>query len=852
MYYLLTSLLICCTVLSAAQKPNIVLILADDLGWTDLSTGQTNFGNGSTYHETPNIDRLAAEGLSFPRSYVQQNCQPTRAALLSGQFAPHPRNRVYNVRSLSRATSKTEGYPNLPIIPPAQNSQIDPAGTSLHEMLKNAGYHTSWFGKYHAIGDPAELPVNHGVDYNFATGKKIKATVGGKVVESQYLALKDDTEGWKLPIPELAPYAQPYDQAYLDNVLAPLTNGNNLSLLLGTPKHLTDATGDAVVDYIRSRVPASEPFFVYLPFHAVHTKVVSRPDLTDKYQRKVSTDPRHTNPIYAGFVELLDQNVGKVLRVLDDPNGDGNCNDSIATNTLVIFCSDNGGAGGQTDNSPLRGAKGMYYEGGIRVPLICRWPGVIAPNTVCTQTIHCVDIFPTLAEVAGSPLPDPEFQRLDGESFAPILRGEAVRLSRDSIYWHCPGYMDNRQRPNSVIQKRINGEYYKLYFYYEDGHYELYNLTQDLSEITNLLEGTPDETIMRLAREMNTDLRNWLVEADAATGQWAINGETVAWPPADMRSHRIPTGIVIRDTTQFRADPNQNPFYPGPGRKTVTLTCTNMYDSTSNHGIPEGSSVTVRFSLDITAGPNGTISQDDSQINKCIGVDDGTGDTEPLKVDADNGYGAPEWLKVENMSIDEIIIDDPSGTMPTGVTASVLRAANFMPSSGSSTDLIVMISSDADPTTVNDNDPPRSVADGTLTILKWGNEIDRTKEFYFIRTRGNLWLKGLEVECGITLDTGSLEESPPFAIYDWGFGKTKYITWGSDWNKHYALEISTNLAAGFFPLAGADNISAQTGYFTTILNPEIPASRQLFLRVMEMSDERQSLRECVEFPVIRN
>ena len=131
--------------------------------------------------------------------------------------------------------------------------------------------------------------------------------------------------------------------------------------------------------------------------------------------------------------------------------------------------------------------------------------------------------------------------------------------------------MDSRQRPNSVVQKRVNGEYYKLFFYYEEGGYELYNLTQDLSETTNLLEGSPSETILQLAQEMNTDLRNWLVGWSAINGQWAINGEPVAYPPADMLTHRIPTDIIINGSEKIAADPDQNPFYPGPGQQTITL-----------------------------------------------------------------------------------------------------------------------------------------------------------------------------------------------------------------------------------------------------------------------------------------
>jgi hypothetical protein len=396
--------------------------------------------------------------------------------------------------------------------------------------------------------------------------------------------------------------------------------------------------------------------------------------------------------------------------------------------------------------------------------------------------------------------------------------------------------MDSRQRPNSVIQKRVNGEYFKLFFYYEEGRYELYNLTRDLSETTNLLEDDPSSAVLRLAREMNTDLRNWLVKANAATGRWAINGEPVAWPPADMVTHRIPTEIIISGSEKITADPDLNPFYPGPGQPTITLARSQVHDSSSNPGIPAGAAVTVHYSFDITAGPTGTIAQDAAQINKGIGVDDGAGDTEPLKVDADNGGGNPEWLKIGNLSVDEVVISDPGATMPTGVVATTLRVVNFRPAFGSSTNLIVVISEDADHTTGGDNDAPRSVADGTLVINKWENNMDHTNDFHFIVTQGTLWLKGLEVSYAIMLESGPGPEAPQLKIHDWDFGKsgpgTEYLTWFSTMDKRYAVEASTNLVE-FMPVPGATNIASQAGYFTTAMDIGFPDSDRLFLRLVE-------------------
>jgi len=514
------------------QKPNIIFIMADDLGWTDLSSPNTSLGNRSKYYESPNIDKLAAQGMSFTYAYTQQNCQPTRAALLSGQYATGPQNGVYNVGSLKRASKGVI----TAITPHTQNNYLKEQCISMFKTIKTEGYHTAWFGKFHAIKDGKHAESYLGVDYNLALRKETNAIVNGVKVRNEFFAQNDDAKGWIFSHEGLKRFAQPYDATYIQNVLKPIQNGNDPWLLEGTPKHLTDALGDAVVDYIKDRSKEDAPFFAYIPFHAVHVSILPRPDLEAKYKAKTSQDLRHTRADYAAFVELLDQTVGRILNALEDPNGDGNTSDGITENTLVVFYSDNGGFMGPTDNTPLRLRKGTYYEGGVRVPLIFKYPGVIKPNMVnTTQEVHAIDFYPTLAEIAGAKLPSPETHEIDGKSVVPVLKEETDALDdKNELFWHFPGYMDVRNMPQSVIHYRhVNNEHYKLFYRYEDESYELYNLTNDIGETTNLLSGNPNKETLDLASKMNNKLRTWLMKRNTPTGSWAKNGEKVAYPLKD-------------------------------------------------------------------------------------------------------------------------------------------------------------------------------------------------------------------------------------------------------------------------------------------------------------------------------
>ncbi|KGK00083.1 sulfatase [Thalassotalea sp. ND16A] len=522
----------------AASEPNIIFLMADDLGWVDIHSPNATAGHGSNYHETPNIDKLAQQGMSFTHAYTQQNCQPTRTALISGQYAPGAYNNTYNVHSLDRADGKLPEDVLANITPYQQQEKgIDTSSTSIFEMLQNAGYHTAWFGKNHGTGSDSDVTSNHGIDYNYATKKKVKGKRNGKKRVSNYLALKDDKQGWILDGP-MAKYAQPYTEDYIRKNLMPYANGNNPMEVVGKTKHYSDALADALIDYLIERKARPEqPFIAYVPFHAVHSGIVTRDDLHTKYKSKKSKDPRHKKAKYAGFVEQLDQTVGRILANVDSLG--------LAKNTLVIFTSDNGGVSKITSNKPLRNFKGTFYEGGLRVPFIARLPGVIAPNSVSAQPIHIIDTYPTLADAAGVDLDAAKIpQELDGASIFSVLNGKKNSLDRNALFWHFPGYMDSRNKPSSLIQKRIglgkNQATYKLFFDYTNGEYELYNITQDISEMNNLLAAPTTET-KKIAASMNTELIQWLSNYKAPTGHWRVNGDVVTYPATDMKSFSIPS-----------------------------------------------------------------------------------------------------------------------------------------------------------------------------------------------------------------------------------------------------------------------------------------------------------------------
>ncbi|MHC4331350.1 MAG: sulfatase, partial [Planctomycetota bacterium] len=368
---------------SARKRPNIIFVLIDDMGWRDLGCC------GSTYYETPNIDRLASQGMIFTDAYsCGPNCAPTRASLMSGQYTP--RHGIVTVGNSDRGPAHLRK-----LIPIENKTVLDAKITTIAEALKPAGYVSASMGKWHLGNDPGHGPVGQGFDLN----------VGG------------------------------YEAGHPRSYFSPYKNPE----LMDGPEgeYLTDRLTDEALKFIEAN--RDKPFFLYLPHYAVHTPIRAKKDMITKYKAKQPSNGQG-NPTYAAMIESTDQGVGRIMAKLDKLG--------LTDETIVIFSSDNGGVGGYkelgikggeiTSNTPLRGGKGMLYEGGIRVPLFVRWPGVVRPGSRCDAPVITIDFYPTLLEIVDTPRPAQ--QELDGRSIVPLLKG-AGSLKRQAIFWHFPAYL---------------------------------------------------------------------------------------------------------------------------------------------------------------------------------------------------------------------------------------------------------------------------------------------------------------------------------------------------------------------------------------------------------------------------
>lgn len=487
------------------RLPNIVLFLVDDLGWRDTSAW------GSSFHDTPHINRLAKEGVRFNQAYAASHvCSPTRASILTGKYPARlrltdwlPGRRDFGFQSLQNAEIRH----HLPY-----------DEVTLAETLKAQGYRTAIFGKWHLGEDPSG-PTAHGFDLAVPTAWR---------------------KGWPR-----AGYHAPFEMEGLDGA-----EGD----------YLTDRlTAEALAFIERNR---SRPFFLYLPHFAVHDPIEGRPDLVEKYRARLASSPRPEGPAFvlegnpddaeplsreqltdlvarpsfqghrvlprrtvrikqhqdnvqfAAMVEAMDESLGRVLGKLAALGLDNE--------TIVVFFSDNGGMSAanfwdperviddteldtaySTSNLPLRGGKGWLYEGGVRVPMIVKWPGHGREGAACEEPVISTDFYPSLLEMAGLPLlPD---QHLDGVSFVPALRGQS--FERGAIYWHFPHYSNHgMQSPGGAIRL---GEL-KLLDYFENGTVQLFDLEADPGEQNDLVREQPMK-----ARELLAMLRAWREEVSA-------------------------------------------------------------------------------------------------------------------------------------------------------------------------------------------------------------------------------------------------------------------------------------------------------------------------------------------------
>lgn len=464
---LLVVVTVACTPVPDPVAPNVVLIVIDDLGWADTGV------YGSSFYETPHIDRLAAEGARFSQFYTASPvCSPTRASLMTGR---HP--------ARLHLTNWIGGEQNGLLQQAEYVRQLPLDETTIGEAFQAAGYATGYVGKWH-LGAELHLPESQGFDFNFAVNH------AGQ------------------PGSYFPPYANP-DWAVTD-----------VPDLAGDPDdaYLTDRLTDASLDFITDH--REGPFFLVLSHYAVHTPLQAPAAAVQRYaakagalgpesdddfiaEREAETKLRQDHATYAAMVESTDQSVGRILDRLDSLGLDDN--------TVVMFVSDNGGLSTlmrrsfnqATSNRPLRAGKGWLYEGGIRAPLIVRWPGTIAAGRTIEAPVMSTDLFPTLLDLIGVE-PRPQLH-LDGASLTPLLNGEAVG-PHHALHWHFPHYHGSGNRPGGAI--RIGD--LKLVEWFEDGAIELYDLSSDLEERRDLATERPDD-----ARRLQEALREWRTEVGA-------------------------------------------------------------------------------------------------------------------------------------------------------------------------------------------------------------------------------------------------------------------------------------------------------------------------------------------------
>jgi arylsulfatase A-like enzyme len=468
---------------SSAGRLNVVLIVADDLGWADLGC------YGSKYHRTPHLDRLAAEGLRFTDAYAAcPVCSPTRAALMTGKYPAR-----------LNLTDWLPGRPDRPdqkLLRPVINQELPATETTLAAELKAAGYTTGHVGKWH-LGGKGAGPRERGFDVNIAGDQAGSPR--------NYFAPFKGRDGHFMPGLEHAPEGE----------------------------YLTDRLTAEAEKFIESN--RAKPFFLYLAHYAVHIPLRAKADMIARY--RPGRAGQQGNPIYAAMLESLDESVGRILKKLEQ--------EKLTERTLVLFTSDNGGLcvleGPNTPatiNAPLREGKGYLYEGGLRVPLLVRWPGVARPGSTNSAPVSSIDFFPTILDACGVK----SEPRVDGLSLVSSLRGGG--LKRKALYWHYPHYANQGGRPGGAVR----ADDYKLIEFDENGRRELYDLKKDLGENRNLIADQPDK-----ARELAEKLAAWRNEVGAR--RMKPNPGYIPNPQAADGTVTLPARTAEIHGTQLRYEP---------------------------------------------------------------------------------------------------------------------------------------------------------------------------------------------------------------------------------------------------------------------------------------------------------
>jgi arylsulfatase A-like enzyme len=433
--------------------PNIILIVVDDMGWSDLGC------YGNDFHNTPHIDRLAESGIRFTNAYATcPVCSPTRASIMTGKYP-------VDVNITDWIPGRQHGMgleKDKKLKVPEFSHELALEEITIAERLKEAGYRTAHIGKWH-LGGEGFLPQDQGFDINIAGNHRGSP--------ASYFYPYGDPQGRHVPH---------------------LQEGGKQG------EYLTDRLVSEAISFISEG--GEQPFFLYLPFYTVHIPIQGKPEKIRKYEDKLERiSSRWNNPHYAAMVESLDENVGRLIARLDELN--------ISDNTFILFTSDNGGLTVKegkhtpaTTNYPLKAGKGYLYEGGIREPMIIRYPSSVREGFVSDVAVTSNDIYPTILELA-----DLAPGEMDGMSLMPVIRGENMGSDR-ILYWHYPHYSNQGGTPGGAIRKGT----YKLIEFFEDDHIELYNLEKDIGETTDIKDKYPE-----IARELLDLLNDWQAKSGA-------------------------------------------------------------------------------------------------------------------------------------------------------------------------------------------------------------------------------------------------------------------------------------------------------------------------------------------------
>jgi len=429
---------------TAAEKPNIIYINADDLGVMDVHF------MGRAEYNTPNLDKLAAEGMVFMNAYAPAaNCAPSRACCMSGQYTP--RHGIYTVNSSERGRSA-----DRKLIPVKNSTVLPDENVTMAEALNAAGYTTIHLGKWHLGKDPR----TQGFDVN----------IGGNHAGGPYGG------GYFSPFTDaMKPFSDKYPK--------------------GT--HRADIFADQAIKFMNAN--RDKPFFVYMAYYSVHSGLQPVPEFVDKYKKV-----KGISPAYASMIEKMDQSIGKIVAEVDRLG--------LKEKTMILFTSDNGGVYQTSKQTPYRAGKGSYFDGGIREPMLVRWPGKIKGGTKCDVPVIGIDFYPTFLAAAGVKVPNGKI--LDGENLMPLLT-QSGTIKKRPLFWHFPIYLQGnndshdklfRTRPGTVVRY---GKW-KLHEYFEDGDIELYDLSKDIGERNDISSEMPEK-----AQELHTMMKAWRKDINA-------------------------------------------------------------------------------------------------------------------------------------------------------------------------------------------------------------------------------------------------------------------------------------------------------------------------------------------------